>query len=153
MRAAGEVVSVRINPKDCMAVVDFIDKLGVYTQGMSFSSAVAIAFASSMESFRDNGILPQRSGFEYTGMMQRFALKSRTPRKLQIAATFKTTAAQFGVRPLVPQTPEARHEQEQRRIRWQELKFQMENNALNFSPANSEEFIALDKEFSQQEQP
>jgi hypothetical protein len=148
--AAGEVVSIRVNPKDCMAVADLLDKLNAYSPGMSFSNAVAIALASSMESFRANGVLPERQGFEYTEMMRHFAFKKRTSRKIQLTTTFHATAAQYGIRPLVPQTPENRIAQERRKVRYDELKFKMENDALNWTPELTEEYVPLAKEFGEQ---
>lgn len=87
----GEVVQIRVNPTDCMAVVDLIDATGTYQAGMSFSSAVSAALASAFQTLRDGGLLPERAGFEYNEMMQKFP-KMRNARKLAIANSLHSSS-------------------------------------------------------------
>ena len=74
---AGRVVSIRVNPRDCLAAIDTLEKIGLRVKGMSFAQVVSIAFSSAMESFRQNGIVPDRDGFEFNEMMQQFPADSR----------------------------------------------------------------------------
>lgn len=69
----GRVVEVRVSPKDCMSAIDIVQRLGVYTQGMSFASVVRIAMSSAFQLLRENGTVPDRDGFEFSQMMQPFA--------------------------------------------------------------------------------
>lgn len=143
----GIVITLRVNPKDCMSVADLVQKLNAYTSGMSFSSAVSIALSSAMESFRVNSILPERSGFDYEQVMAPFKIKKRDARKLAIASTIRMTGELYGVRPLIPQTDEARIALERKRVRLDELQFKLDNDPRNMSTEESLEYIELAKEF------
>jgi hypothetical protein len=145
----GIVISLRVNPRDCMSVADLVQKLNAYMPGMSFSSAVSIALSSAMESFRVNAILPDRSGFEYEQVMAPFKIKKRDARKLAIASTIRMTGELYRVRPLVPQTSEAKVAQERRKLRYDELKFKYENNKENWCMDDTEEYVPLAKEFEE----
>jgi hypothetical protein len=79
----GQIARVRVNPTDCMAVVDVIKTAGVYVPGMSFSSAVSLALSSLLQTMKDHGIIPDRTGFEYGEIMSAFA-QGRNGRKLEI---------------------------------------------------------------------
>lgn len=80
----GEVVTIRINPRDCMAVADMIKSIGMHVDGMAFSQAAAIVFSSLLQAMREAGAIPNRDGFEYTELMQPFAVKTRTSKKLAV---------------------------------------------------------------------
>jgi hypothetical protein len=66
-----------------MAVVDVIKTAGVYVPGMSFSSAVSLALSSLLQTMKDHGVIPDRTGFEYNEVMSAFA-QGRNGRKLEI---------------------------------------------------------------------
>lgn len=85
----GRVVKIRVRPQHCIAVVDIVDKLGVFRLGMSFAEVVSLALAALCESARAAKALPDRDGSEYTQVMSRFpqepsALKALQGRKLEI---------------------------------------------------------------------
>lgn len=103
----GTVVSIRVNPTDCMAVVDLVNKVGVYQAGMSFSSAVSAALASALQSLRDAGLLPERIGFEYNELMAQFP-KERSARKLAIERSLHidSDTVRASVLLKAPSTPE-----------------------------------------------
>jgi hypothetical protein len=65
----GIVSSIRVNPKDCMSVIDVMDKAGVNIQGMSFSGMVSLALSSLLENCRQQELIPTRDGFEFTEMV------------------------------------------------------------------------------------
>jgi hypothetical protein len=65
----GLVTSIRVNPKDCMSVIDVMDVTGLKSDGMSFSSMVSLAFSSLLATCRKNGVIPDRDGFEFTEMV------------------------------------------------------------------------------------
>ena len=64
-KRSGNVVTIRVAPKDCMSIVDVVKASGIHTGGMSFSMLVSLALSSSMQTFRDQGIVPDREGWEY----------------------------------------------------------------------------------------
>jgi len=90
----GRVVQVRLNAKDCMAVVDIIQQCHMFVQGMSFSHAASIAFACMAETFRKNEVIPTRVGFEYSDMMASFppSIKGRGAFQFKL---HKTLTPQF----------------------------------------------------------
>lgn len=84
MSKPGRVARIRLNPKDCMSVVDVINAAGINTRGMSFASAVSLSLSSLMETARQSNLIPTRDGFDYLDMMQQFEGRSGQARKLQI---------------------------------------------------------------------
>ena len=73
----GQVVYIRLNPKDCMAIADFIQKLGVFKPGMSLGHAASLILSATLEHHRTQGRIPIRSGFEYSEVMTPFDLGQR----------------------------------------------------------------------------
>ena len=69
---AGRVCQIRVNPKDCMTIVDIVEDAHMLVQGMSFSRAVSIALSCALEVLRHNKLVPERDGFEYTKIMSPF---------------------------------------------------------------------------------
>lgn len=96
----GEVVRMRVNTLDCMAVVDVLNKLGLQYQGMSFSQACSTALSSLLETMRVKGVIPRRDGFEYSDMMAPYATKTRGKRKLDLAYMFNQPTDSIQVPPL-----------------------------------------------------
>jgi hypothetical protein len=94
---AGRVVQIRLNPKDCMAIVDIIQQAKMFTPGMSFSQAVIIAFACMAETFRKNGLVPEREGFEYSEMMREFpdTVRGRGAIQYQIGKGMRLMGANY----------------------------------------------------------
>jgi len=81
-----------------MSVVDLLDQAGMFTPGMSISSAAGLAFAIMVEEFKTKGTIPRRLGFEYANMMERFPNRVNTRQKRAIADNMYKNAAQ-GYRP------------------------------------------------------
>jgi len=79
----GQTAMIRLNPQDCMTVVDVVQKYGLYISGMSFSQAVILAFACMSQTFRKNGLVPERDGFEYEEMLSTFPSETRGRRAFQ----------------------------------------------------------------------
>lgn len=111
----GRVVQIRLNPKDCMSAIDLWDKLQITIEGVSFAQVVSTALNSSLETFRRNGILPERQGFEYSEMMARFPDSAHRSRTLQInEAMYKAGT----VPAVLPESLEVRRE----KSRYKELR-------------------------------
>lgn len=138
----GRVVRIRVNPTDCMAVLDVIEKLGLTPDRLSFDQAVRITLSSLLESVRKNGIIPTRDGFEYSDMMQSFRMpKVNTEEVFKIAAKLGTHAA--AVQPIVPETPE----RARNRVRLRELKFRANTDMLNMTLEEKLEYADLQGQF------
>lgn len=75
------MVTVRINPTDCMGIADMLTLGNVDTVGMSFAQATATVLQSMLESARLQGIIPDRDGFEFSKVMQPFSRKKKGPPK------------------------------------------------------------------------
>ena len=129
-RRVGRVVSIRLSPQDCMAVVDAAKKMGVRMQQVSFPQLVSLALSAALESFRQNGIIPERDGFEYSEMMAQF------PDGREIRRGF--------ARALTADTPETR-EMKNARIRLDELLLKAEADPLNMTQELKDEMEQLTK--------
>ena len=138
----GEVVTIRVNPRDCMAVAWIVKSVGLEIHGMSFAQAVAIALSSLLESMRQKGVIPDDTGFEYSNMMRPFVVKKRSGRKLDVAKTITEMTYNAKVPALIPD-----HARNARRIRYEELKFKLDNAADSFSEQDREELRPLVDEF------
>ena len=99
----GRVVSIRVNPTDCLSVIDVVQKIGLNIRGISFSQVVSIALSSALEAMRQNGVVPDRDGSEYLQMMAQFPtpLKSQRGRSLDITKTLYLAGSDARVPPVV----------------------------------------------------
>ncbi len=137
----GRVARIRVNPKDCMAVVDVLKKLDIVPRGMSFSQGVSVVLSSALESFRQSGLIPIRDGFEFSQLLEVFPpdRPADRARKLEITEIMSAHKAPA----LIPETPDRKR----RRLRFEELKFKKEHDDLNWTEALQEEFRPLVDEF------
>jgi hypothetical protein len=97
---AGQVVRIRVNPKDCMSVLDVMEVTGMQTQGMSFSAIVSLALSSAMEGLRQQGVIPTRTGFEFSDMMSVYLRGSSQGRKVAMTNAIYNAGSEFQVRPV-----------------------------------------------------
>lgn len=67
---AGMVARIRVNTKDCMAIVDVARMAGISTDNVSFASLVSTVLGALLEGQRVSGNIPRRAGFEYLEMMR-----------------------------------------------------------------------------------
>lgn len=144
----GKIASVRVNPKDCMSIVDVLSKLGIATTNLSFSQATKIVLASALESFRQNGAIPNRDGFEYSEMMAPFAVDDYSTHAKRLQATHNGSQPTF----TPPTMPVGRSlleaaEQRAKRVRFDELMFRRIQDPTNFTDADLVELAPLLEEF------
>jgi len=142
----GRVVHIRLNPRDCISCVDTCDKLKVNSVGMSFAQVVKIALSSAMESFRVNGIIPNRGGFEFTELVtNRFneAGAGAHGNAIKITEAIMAQGDNYQPAPIVPET----RERKQRRMRYEELRLKKEHDDLNWTDELQAEFMPLVDEF------
>lgn len=133
MSRPGEVVRIRVNPKDMMGVVDVVRTLGFNYHGMTFSQATSIAFSAMLNMLRETGSIPTRDGFEFSDMIQPFTIKPESRRNLNLAkpltlaeSTQPTTKASSK---LVP-NPSYSKEQRQAKFRLEELAIKRESGEI-----------------------
>lgn len=151
----GEVVTVRINPTDCMGIADMLTLGNIDTVGMTFSQATATVIQSLLESARMQGIIPTRDGFEYGKVMQPFSRKRKGPPKGGIIAAMqqiKTSAhvARDIAEVMTPQEQQdaiASMTPEQRRagLRMKELQIKQEYAKDSWSSDDQKEWDQLYK--------
>lgn len=96
----GVVVSIRVNPLDCLSVIDLLEQHDMIIRGQSFASMVSLAFSSMLAGLRKNGVVPTRDGFEFNDMMNRYATSSRDSRKLEVTNTLKSVSSDFVIKPV-----------------------------------------------------
>ena len=144
MSKAGRSVYIRVNPKDCQSVVDVLKRVDILPRGMSFSQGVSIALASCLEGLRQAGVIPTRDGYDFNEVMAAFPLdrKADRVRKLDITGVIQGKG-DFEAPPIIVETPE----RARRRLRYEELRFKLNNDALNFSEENRAELRPLVDEF------
>ena len=87
-RVPGMVVSVRVNPEDCINVLNVMERGGVNTTGMSFSQMVSLCLGGLLERMKNTGVIPEPDMYEYGDRMQRFMRDSE--RKQQLAQALPT---------------------------------------------------------------
>lgn len=139
----GKLATIRLSPKDCMAVVDILSKLGTSTVNLSFSQAAKIVFASALESFRQSGMIPERTGFEYLNMMEPFEQQGYAARGGQLKLTERNSMESFQAPSLVDSG-----ERKKRMVRYEELMFKYKADEINFSTEERQELAELLPEFS-----
>lgn len=137
----GRIARIRVNPKDCVAIVDVLQKLEINTPGISFSQGVSIALSSAMEAFRQNGVIPVRDEFDYTKLMQRFPEDRPADRARKLEVT--SAIGLRGAPALVGETPDRKR----RRLRYEELRFKKKSDSLNWTDEEQQELVPLVEEF------
>lgn len=93
----GIVATIRVNPKDCMAVVDVMEAVGITTEGMSFPAMISLTLSSLLQTARDNNQIPTRDGFEYNEIMAPYQRQKRNKRKLEITDTLHKLGSSVNV--------------------------------------------------------
>lgn len=96
----GKVVTIRINPKDCMGILDVLELSNQRIPGASFPVMASLTLSSLLETMRQNGIIPTRDGFEFDGMMREFIEPKRTKTKLEIADAIHSAGSDMRIRPV-----------------------------------------------------
>lgn len=92
---AGKVVRIRVNPTDCLSVLDLCEKVGIPTSGMSFSQCISVALSSLLETARVQKVLPQPDTFQFLNRMHPFMDTSHHRKKLEVARTISEMGATF----------------------------------------------------------
>jgi hypothetical protein len=105
-RKAGEVVYIRVNPKDCLSVLDLMKKTGVSIRDKSFPQMVSLALSSALEAMRMQGIIPAEPDmFQYSNRMKYYAGRGRKStgsiaQQIQMGSIETATAIASGTHPV-----------------------------------------------------
>lgn len=97
----GRTAMIRVNPQDCMGVADVMKLVGMEGKGLSFAASVSVALGALMETARKNNLIPTRTGFEYSEVMQIFPME-RSKRKLEAAALVRDLGPEIKMPSLSP---------------------------------------------------
>lgn len=93
--SAGTVVRIRVNPEDCLSILDLVEKLPIpFKENMSFAQCVSLGLSSLLETARQQGLLPEVDGFQYLERMSRFGSKYNGVHKKKLE--FTKTVGQLG---------------------------------------------------------
>lgn len=142
----GTVVRIRITPSDCMSCVDVATRVGLVMRGTSFAQVVSIALKALLETARDKGAIPYRTGNEYAELMAPFVdSPSMRARKLEVTEALNPMNSEI-VYPTVPlDTPMPVTAPQRTRLeaRASELRFQRSQDPDNFSPEQQAELESI----------
>lgn len=143
-RAIGKVARIRLNPTDCMGVIDVVAHIGLDPKVYSFDQVTRLALSSLLEAVRQHNIIPTRDGFEYGDMMRPFETRSvvSQARKMEITTFVNRSAVQIA--PVIELSPELKR----KKVRWLELATKKEADELNWSAAEDEELMTLTRELN-----
>lgn len=136
---AGRVVRIRVNPQDCMGVVDVLKLLELKVVQFTFDQAVRIVLSSLLESSRSHGAIPRRDGFEFTQMMKGFIQRITNDRTktFEVTRLLDTASIQAAM-------PDPTRERKFRRF--EELNLKMEIDTINVTEAEQRELQQLTAE-------
>jgi len=133
----GRVVKIRVSPTDCMSCIDVAKQVGYLREGISFAEVVSVALRALLQTVRQQSIVPDRDGFEYSEMMAPFRDQPHIDRALKVRLT-----KALGLH-TVPAVVEETAEQKRARIRWDELRFKKETDPDNMTTEENNEFTKL----------
>ena len=132
----GRIARIRVNPQDCMGVLDTMKLLELKPEKFTFDQAVRIVLSSLLESARSHGAIPRRDGFEYSQMMAQFIQRITSDRTKTFEVTRLLNTA--SIRPVLPDVPT-----ERKFRRFEELSFKLQADQVNFSEAEQREMQQL----------
>lgn len=157
---AGKVVQIRLNPKDCMSVVDVLDVAGINIKDLSYAQAVSLAMGSILAGLREAGTIPDRDGFEYSEVMAPWD-SGRSKRKLDVT---RFISQQSGLQPRPVAVSSGSHLEGQKAVtgspigrgksytpaqrraavKLQELQFKQEHDPQHFTTDDRDEMERLE---------
>lgn len=66
----GKVVTIRVNPQDCLSVLDVVNSLDIDKGNMTFATQVSLALTCAIDTLRKLKAIPENDGFAYLERMQ-----------------------------------------------------------------------------------
>lgn len=101
----GKVVTIRVNPIDCMSVIDVLDAANVPYSNMSYASMVSLALATLIQSAKNSHIIREPDPFQYGQVMARYADSTRSRTKLLANENMQMMRANFEAPAIVQKSP------------------------------------------------
>jgi hypothetical protein len=80
----GKVVNIRVNPTDCLGILDVARKVGVDCANSSFPQIVSLALSTLLQSARNAQQIPTRMGYEFEEEMAPYLVDDKTRRKVKL---------------------------------------------------------------------
>jgi hypothetical protein len=71
-RKPGKVATIRINPTECLQIIDFLERSGIEPSGRSFSTCVGIVVHALLKDAHQRGFMQDVDGFQYNNKMAQF---------------------------------------------------------------------------------
>lgn len=140
MARPGKVVEFRVMPDEAVAVMQIVEKLGLFIPGMSFAQAARTALRAGIEAFIRSGLIESSSGFDYARMLQRY--QGAHSLKVKITDNLgRALASEQMSLPDVPPRVDFERERKQRRL--DELVAKREADPENFGPDEQAEVVRL----------
>lgn len=68
----GHSVYLRVNPTECLQIIDFLKNAGIDPAGRTFGSCVSIVWHALMKDAHQRGFMRNVDGFQYTEQMAQF---------------------------------------------------------------------------------
>jgi len=95
----GMIVQIRVNPKDCLGILDCIEAAEIDPAGKSFASLTSLVLSSLIQLARESKIIKgEEDGFQYANRMAPYgAGKSTSSRKKFTQVLLRN--AQLGISP------------------------------------------------------
>lgn len=90
---AGFVARIRVNPKDCLSILDVVQGSGLNIEGMSFSAITSLATACMLEALRKANAIPHNDGFDFEQRMRPYMGGKSTYDRRVLTETLYVAAA------------------------------------------------------------
>jgi hypothetical protein len=104
-RKGGLVARIRVNPKDCLGILDVMEAMGLAPTQHSFSGCVAISLSSLIALARKQEVIPQEeNGFQYLNRLSPF-LNQQSTRVKRERTNLLYEKAQHGINGTPPLLP------------------------------------------------
>jgi hypothetical protein len=112
-RKGGLVARIRINPKDCLAILDIIEALDLNPYQHSFSGCVSLAMTSLLALARKQGVIRQEEdGFQFLNRIGPFLDQPSSRVKRERTNALYERAQHGGEAPTLPHPKETGREEE-----------------------------------------
>lgn len=96
----GLVVRFRMMPKDCLSVLDVLEKAGLDTSGKSFNTLAHLAMSSMLETFRQAGTIdPEPDPFKFAERITPYKGSSDMIGRRKVTNELRSAALQGFARP------------------------------------------------------
>lgn len=101
-RRGGMTANIRVSPKDCLATLDLMEKMGLNPHTHSFAGCVSLCYSSLIALARRQGVIKEEEdGFQYMNRMEPFRGQKSTKVKREHTNALYEGARQGGTPPVL----------------------------------------------------